>query len=492
MIRVYLDWNVFSRLEHNDDIYKRLTAILKDDSKYIVPYSPAHLKDLYRSYKKVGMSGIDGHLEKLQKYSKSLFVVYIIKDVLEFQSLGTRESMQQHIDAYDQHEDFDFSVDMIIDALGPFSTIFDSLFKMQLSNLLLADNYEENGQIANTKSSELLKSVLGTEETISMKDMIQNMMTISSTLYQDDSYSNWRDGFQQDIKVSGRIKDKRFNPIETLDENAPKLQKTNFIELFESMLIGEDKKSLFNKIIALVRQLDFHGFYPDIIEEGHHLDNIETDYEHISYATSCDIFIVADKNTKAKASLAFELLKLNVRVVTPKEYVEFVEENSAEIEDGQHLIEYLFWISTLEPTLEINGRNAHYIPSFVLNYFNLASYPIDNPKSVILQKMDTPNRVGILVIEMEAVVKKLNSFYGTPINEFGKIGDEAYLIAWLTEELVFIKLQLSFGNFTLEISQCKNLTRYENFIKKSKYIIGKVFRKIQYYDNSNNLNNSNK
>ena len=481
MIRVYLDWSVFSRIEHNGDINKRLTAILKDESKYIIPYSPAHLKDLYRSYKKEGMSGIDGHLEKLQKYSKSLFIVYIIKDVLEFQFLDTRESMQQHIDAYGQCEDFDFSVDNITDALDPFSSIFDSLFKMQLPNLLPVDNNDTNKQIAKTKSSELLKRLLGVEETVSMKDMMQNMMTISSTLYEDDSYSNWRDGFQRDIKVSGRITDKRFNPIETLDENAQKLQKANFMELFESMLIGEDKKSLFNKIIALVRQLDFHGFYPDTIEEGHHLDNIETDYEHIAYATSCDIFIVTDKNTKAKATLAFELLKLNVRVLTPKEFVEFIEKNSAEIEDGQHLIEYLFWIPTVEPTFEINGRNSHYIPSFVLNYFNLASYPIDNPKSVILQKMDTPNRVGILVKEIEAVVTKLNTFYGVSINELGKLGDDEYFIAWLTEELVLVKLQLSSGNFTLEVTQCKKLSWYDSFIKKSAIIIGKVFRKLKMF-----------
>lgn len=474
MIRVYLDWNVFSRLEHNDDVYKRLTSILEDDSKYIIPYSPAHLKDLYRSYKKVGMSGIDGHLEKLQKYSKSLFIVYIIKDVLEFQLLDAKESMQQHIDAYEEHEDFDFNIGTKTDALDPFSAVFNSFFKMQLPNLLPMDNNEVNRQIVNTKSSELLKRLLGTEETISMKDIMQNMMTISSTLYEDDSYSNWRNGFQQDIKVSGRIKDKRFNPIEILDENAQKLQKTNFMELFESMLIGKDKKSLFNKIIALVRQLDFHGFYSDIIEEGHHLDNIETDYEHIAYATSCDIFIVADKNTKAKATLAFELLKLNVHVVTPKEYVDFIEKNSLEIVEGKEFIEYLFWISTVEPTLEINDRNAHYIPSFVLNYFNLASYSIDNPKSVILQKMDTINRVGIFVKEMEAVVKKLNLFFGIPINEFGKLGEDGHLIAWLTQELVLIKLQLTCGNLTLEVSQCKKMTWYEKLIKKSIFIRDRI------------------
>ncbi|ESU19397.1 hypothetical protein FCR2A7T_20110 [Flavobacterium cauense R2A-7] len=482
MIRVYLDWNVFSRLEHNDEAYKRLTEILSDESKYILPYSPAHLKDLYRSYKKVGMEGIEGHLEKIQKYSKSLFIVYTIKHVLEFQFLDSKESMKQHAEAYDEHEDFDFNVDKMMEALEPFSSMLDSLFKIQLPNFTAkqTDDEKVNKEIANTRSSELVKRLMGTEETISMKDMMQNLMTMSSTLYEDDSYSEWREGFQQDIKVSGRIKDKRFNPMETLDENAQKLQKKDFMELFESMLIGEDKKSFFNKIIALVRQLDFHGFYPDKIEKGHHLDNVETDYEHIAYATSCDIFIVNDNKTKAKAALAYELLKLNVRVVTPKEYVEFIEKNSAEIENGQHLVDYLFWIPTTEPTLEINGRNAHYIPSFVLNYFNMASYPIDNPKSIILQKMDTPNRVGIFVKEIEAIKEKLISFYGTQLKEFGNVGEDTYLIAWLTDELVLIKLQLSEGNFTLEVSQCKKMTRYEKFIASGKSIIGKVSQIMRF------------
>lgn len=479
MIRVYLDWNVFSRLEHNDEVNKKLTEILTDESKYILPYSPAHLKDLYRSYKKVGMEGIEGHLEKIQKYSKSLFIVYTINHVLEFQFLNSKESMRQHVEAYDEHQDFDFSIDKMMETLEPFSSILDSLFKIQLPNFTAKqdDNEQVNKQIADTRSSELVKRLLGTEETISMKDMMQNLMTLSSNLYEDDSYSQWRDGFQRDIKVSGRIKDKRFNPINTLDQNAQKLQKKDFMELFESLLIGEDKKSLFNKIIALVRQLDFHGFYPDKIEEGHHLDNVETDYEHIAYATSCDIFIVHDNNTRAKAKLAFELLKLNVQVVSPKEYVEFIEINSSKIENGKFFIDYLFWIPSSEPTININGRYAHYIPSFVLNYFNLASYPMDNPKSIILQKMDTSNRVGIFVKEMEGIKDKLFSFYGEPLKEMGNIGDESYLIAWLTNELVLIKLQLSMGNLTLEVSQCKKMTYLEKFIAWGKSIIHNVFKR---------------
>ncbi|MGE5943607.1 MAG: hypothetical protein ACM31G_04620 [Flavobacteriales bacterium] len=480
MIRAYLDWNVLSRLEHNDVIYKRLTSILADDSKYIVPYSPAHLKDLYRSYKKVGMGGIEGHLEKIQRYSRSLFIVYTIKHVLEFQFLDSKESMKQYVEAYDVHEDFDFNVDRMTEVLEPFSCLLDSLFSLQLPNPnRFLEDKEVNNKVGNMRSSDLIKRFMGTEATISMKGMMQNLMTMSSTLYKDDNYAQWRDGFQKDIKVSGRIKDKRFNPMEILDENAQKLHKKDFMELFESLLMGEDKKSLFNKIIALVRQLDFHGFNPDKIEEGHHLDNIETDYEHIAYATTCDIFIVDDKNTKAKAALAFELLKLNVWVVTPEEYVEFFDKNSDEIIDGQYLIDYLFWIPTIEPTLKINNKNAHYIPSFVLNYFNLLSYPLNNPKSVILQKIDTPNRIGILVKEIEAVKDKLIALYGTPLNEYGKLGEEVYLVGWLTEELVLIKLQLTESNLTLEILQCRKMNRYENLISKWNFLIHKFYRKIK-------------
>ena len=61
---IYLDWNVFDKIEKKErlsadekDIYLDLYSILKAEGNF-VPYSNAHLKDLLRGYKKM-----DGHHE---------------------------------------------------------------------------------------------------------------------------------------------------------------------------------------------------------------------------------------------------------------------------------------------------------------------------------------------------------------------------------------------------------------------------------------------
>lgn len=115
--------------------------------------------------------------------------------------------------------------------------------------------------------------------------------------------------------------------------------------------------------------MDFHGFHQENIKEGHHLDRVNTDNEHIAYTSTCDIFIVKDKKAQAKAALAFELLGLNIRVTALEEYVRFIE-NQSVLETGENFIDYLRWL-TLQPTVETEQTKFHFILSFVLSYFNV-------------------------------------------------------------------------------------------------------------------------
>jgi len=50
MIRIYLDWNVISNLKKSE--FKELNDfIIEHKEKFLFPYSPAHFKDLMKSYK---------------------------------------------------------------------------------------------------------------------------------------------------------------------------------------------------------------------------------------------------------------------------------------------------------------------------------------------------------------------------------------------------------------------------------------------------------
>jgi hypothetical protein len=473
MLRVYLDWNVFSRLDSNHEAFKKLTEILGDESKYLIPYSHAHILDLHRSYVKVGLDGIVGYLNKLQKYSNSLFVVHTMQNELEFQNLEAQEAMRQYIVATEEHIDFSFDLGSMMDSLEPFAPLMKTLFDFELPNPMNLS--QENMSASDLRAMEKLRSakgverLFGTEETMKLGDFMQNIMSMSSTIMTDDSYVGMRDDFQKDIKVSGRLNDKRFKPIKTLDENAQKLQKKNFMELFESMLVGEDTKSLFNKIIAMCRQLDFHGFHQENIEESHHLDNVNTDYEHIAYASTCDIFIVKDKKAQAKAALAFELLGLNIRVTTPEEYVRFIENNQSVLETGENFIDYLRWLISQQPTVETEQTKFHFVLSFVLSYFNVICHQTDNNKFII-QKIDSPNSVGVFVAEINAVKDELKRLFGEPLQEFNKVGDDCYTVVWLTENLVLVQLKFNEGSLIVEVTQCEKMTRRQKIIQKIKSI----------------------
>lgn len=471
MLRVYLDWNVFSRLENNTEEYKKLTQLLSDKDKFMIPYSEAHLADIYRSYKKVGWDGINSHLSKIQKYSDSRFVVY--RDDLQFGRKEAQEAMEIYVDAYDNHEDMSFDINEI---LQPFQAILQPLLNFQIPNPLAAPKEGEDDTLHKQRLAEAPRTskdvtkLLGEGETTSFGQIMDGILKMSSTIMTDNSYNEMRNNFQKDLKVNtGRLNNKKFDPMEILNEAAQKLQKLDFMELHQDLLINDDI-TLFKRIVEICRQLDFHGFYPENVKEGHHLDNVETDYNHIAYASTCDYFIVSDKNARAKANMAFDLLSINVKVLTPTEFNEIIENNNSEMTDGNDLINYLFWLTEKQASFTVNGYDYHYVWSFILDYFNLVFHPIGNPKHVTLKKYDSPNRVGVFLVEMETIKNKLVEFFGEPLLEHGEIGNDFYAVSWMTKDLILLKLQFFQSDLTLEVQQCHKLKGMKLFKNKLKNI----------------------
>ena len=323
MLRVYLDWNAFSRLDDRDEIYRKASTSLIDDAKYIIPFSHAHLLDLHRSYLKVGMAGIGGKLDILQKYSKGILITDTDQDQLEFVTIHAKEAMEMHVENFDKYKELNITISDLLEPLE----ILRPLLNIQIPNPMAKptedmDDTEYKKLIASAPNTadEVQKKLMGNSETTSVADLMENLIKMASTIHQDNSYNELREAYQKDLKVNtGKMRDKRFNPVEVLDENAKKMKLENFMALHEILLNDKDGFSLFKKIQELCRHLDFNGFFPDVIKPGHHLDNIETDYQHIGYASTCDIFISADNNTREKAKLAYKLLTIDVKVFTPKE-----------------------------------------------------------------------------------------------------------------------------------------------------------------------------
>src|SRR5690554_2645916 len=97
MIRVYLDWNVYSRIKtSNKDFYPELREILLGNDKFCFPFSTIHLTDIYESYVKVGWSNIQGHLESLN-LSKNLNIKQIFGQEIAFYISEPIEELKSYI-----------------------------------------------------------------------------------------------------------------------------------------------------------------------------------------------------------------------------------------------------------------------------------------------------------------------------------------------------------------------------------------------------------
>lgn len=87
-------------------------------------------------------------------------------------------------------------------------------------------------------------------------------------------------------------------------------------------------------------------------------------------------------------------------------------------------------------------------------------------KKFIIQKFDSPNRVGVFKAEINAVKDELQRLFGEPLQEFNKVGDDHYSVVWLTENLVLVQLKFNEGSFILEVTQCEKMTRRQKIIQK--------------------------
>lgn len=444
MIRVYLDWNVFSRLEHKDSIQQYLTILLNTKSKFLIPYSEAHLLDLYRSYKKVGYEGIEGHLNKIERYSNSIFLTNTLKDVLEFKELTPKDSMQQLIDAYDGLPDFNFSE--ILDVLD------SELLDIQLPNPLEGANLE-NVYPLTTEDS---KKLFGTKENFTFKELLKNLFIQSKNIIKDDTYTKLRNNYQKDIAVNtGKLNNSKFDPLTVLNENAQKLSAKNFYDLQNKLFTEIDNKSLFNKILATCRFLDFNGYASEDVTSGHHLDNVETDYKHIAYASMCDYFIISDKKTQKKAILVFQMLNIKTIVMSPKEFVEFFQKNQNNINNKELFINYLQDITKQEDVISDSGLNIYYLRSFILDYFNVVYHSEANTEKIYLRKYPSNEFKNLLLIEVSTIKNKLINLLGLPIHESDTFGYSFYAVSWLTDDLLLFILKVEDYGMVLEIQQCK-------------------------------------
>lgn len=140
LITVYLDWNIFNKIEAlskldvaERDIYRKIEDGLLT-KRLIAPYSNAHISDLVRGYLK-NPDYIDGHLQTLKRLTNNICIAqywgetkakWHLRDVKEFFEASLRDKETQKTDFYSLFDGFD---DSTMGALAEFQ------FKMYCEGL---------------------------------------------------------------------------------------------------------------------------------------------------------------------------------------------------------------------------------------------------------------------------------------------------------------------------------------------------------------------
>lgn len=299
-MNVYIDTNIFDRLEKIDDLnitekakYEILYDLIVKD-KISVPYSNAHLNDLHRGYLK-NPAYIEKHLATIDAFTKNLCICQYWGDK---EALWHRRNVREFFDSKksDYNEEPQTWQDLIKDyphmqltmalkRLNPLPPKMRKAFKDPMFAAIFPLS-----EIHNTEAA-LVEDVFNLN--IKMKSDYGFYKSLKIYAIQNAKS-------QPDLLKSIPKENKDVPPHLKILENAFELLKDNYT--------GENQQ--YSKVINTFIKQDFHGFKTDA-----QYNNMFDDAMHTFYASHCNYFITNDDKCHYKAQKTFENLKIKTKVI---------------------------------------------------------------------------------------------------------------------------------------------------------------------------------
>lgn len=309
-MQVYLDLNIFDRIEKLNELDcsdRQLYSELKDlilNNKFDVPYSNAHLNDLFRGYQK-NPDYIDGHLRNIEELTKNLCICqYWGKDKAIWHYREIREFFEE------KKEEWKYN-----------PSSFSELLEIG----------EDEG-IPNPMKIMILLPLPAEWKQIYSHDPIFGIMYPKSRIENNylalmEDIFNFQEKLKSDYSLYKTFKSYLIRSINKLNSNKEMLKtvKENFkdlpkhLDVFDlSMLYPNETKTsdnqLYSKLIDVFYKFDLKGYKTDA-----NFNNMFDDSLHTFYAAHCSFFITNDDRCKYKAEKTYERLKIKTIVIKANE-----------------------------------------------------------------------------------------------------------------------------------------------------------------------------
>jgi|GEM_PF-3991136 len=422
MVRVYFDWNVFSKLKKG--IFTDISSFLEINSYILLmPFSQAHFQDLMKSYSPNNKLFFDDIKTLTKHCGKHLLAWDGEKTQLYF--CTPEEYLQSELENPNENEFFDLEnifteANHYLKDAGIVNS--DTIIKG------LYNSISAGIEITNINKNALQRIFPNLNSESSVWDLIKDIGPFVKNLTTDKLFYK---GFRNSIKDSGSKLDmisSSWGENEVMSNINEYLKQKGsnmtFIEIIEyTFKARNEKPTNYEFFHSSYLMLDMLGYKKDKLKKPtDNMGNIQTDADHAFFAAHCDYFVVDDNNLRIKSKLLFKEFNISTTVLDPTEFVSTISNNIGNNNKQEDFILKSFSFCTKENLVhhqfhkEQNCEITSYkIPYFFLNCFNNAlyhNYKNENKIILTLRKVFGNYNRYLFYTEVEYVFNIITSYFG--------------------------------------------------------------------------------
>lgn len=417
MIRIYLDWNVFSYLKQfkeTKEPYSSLHGLLTNHEEHIlIPYTSAHLSDLITSYKK-SEKGKQQTLLDLA-YLKNITQEHcLLHDHTSGDTYPVKYLIQEYFQQLLENDDlYNNGIDGLFDGLG-----FGLNFLKAMPGMpAIAPITQSN--------SEVLKSIISSFACEgSVYDTLNSFFNLLSQYHTDPTfYRSLRNASLEEMNLSNDYTT-TDNLIEELDKVLQSSAFQKDFKAFADQMMGISFKnktpSRLDTFTTYYTLLDFLGYYRDKV-----FKNMLQDSFHAYYGAYCDFFVTDDINTYHKAKAIYNYFNIGTVVCRTHEFVhEFYKKSILDNDHEARITEILpqiintGFVITTSIDNELNPVVIYETGPFVLSYFNRMQTTTYTGKGISVHLFKNSKNYSSFYFykELEVLTNKIVKQFGADIN----------------------------------------------------------------------------
>lgn len=383
MIKIYLDWNIISKLKRKEG--KELkNALMKNKNSFVFPFSAAHLRDLRRGDKAHEGYGLDK--DKLSELCGTHLLEYSDTIDSAYPYCCTSED-------YNDLKDIDLSL---------FSSGFtEDAFVTFFGNLGL-DYYAIMDALSHVEIPPIEMPVLNITAR-NLKDMFLTITYFGKRLTTGNSLYTLINKYIDETTEDGQHNKIKFAKVETvfdvLDNITESQTGLKFIDIIEKFL---QIKSDYNFFIALYLALDMVGFRSD---KKRTMENRYADAEHAYYASKCDVFVTGDARLSEKAQAIYNKLGITTKIISDSDLIALLEDIPPKEYDLDYFFDEIAPKYSLPYKEEGDLQYYHPLPYQFYGLFNLC------------EEVELP-KLGLYPLVFRCVLRKNGYVYFTELDRF--------------------------------------------------------------------------